>query len=56
MEEIINNLETLIDDIERDDSLTNKEILESLYNIKQELEDKQLEEDNSLIDWNNLGD
>ena len=37
MEEIINNLENLIDDIERDASLTNEEITENLYNIKQQL-------------------
>ena len=54
MEEIINNLETLIDDIERDDTLTNKEILESLHELKQQLEDYQLEEERSTIEWEDL--
>ena len=53
MEWIINNLETLIDDIERDDSLTKKDIIESLYEIKQEVEDQQLEEERT-INWEDL--
>jgi len=53
MENIINNLETLIDDIERDSTLTNKEILDSLYEIKQQVEDYQLEE-RSTIEWEDL--
>ena len=55
MEEIINNLENLIDDIERDASLTNEEITENLYNIKQQLEDYQIEEESTTINWEDLG-
>ena len=53
MEWIIDNLETLIDDIERDDSLTKKDIIESLYEIKQEAEDQQLNEERT-INWEDL--
>ena len=53
MEWIIDNLETLIDDIERDDSLTKKDIIESLYEIKQEVEDHQLNEERT-INWEDL--
>jgi hypothetical protein len=56
MEDIINNLETLIDDIERDDTLTKKDILDSLYNIKAEAEDHQIEEQNHSIEWDDLVD
>ena len=56
MEGIINNLETLIDDIERDDTLTKKDILNSLYNIKVEAEDHQIEEQNHSIEWDDLVD
>ncbi len=54
MEDLINNLETLIDDIERDNSLTKKEILDNLYELKQQLEDHQLEEERSTIEWEDL--
>ena len=54
MEWIIDNLETLIDDIERDDSLTKTEILETLYRLKEEIEQYKLEETNSTIDWEDL--
>jgi len=54
MEEIINNLETLIDDIERDNTLTNKEIIDNLYEVKQQLEDHQLEEERHTINWEDL--
>ena len=56
MEKIINELETLIDDIERDDTLTKKDILDSLYNIKSEAEDHQIEEQNHSIEWDDLVD
>jgi uncharacterized protein (UPF0216 family) len=39
MEELLEKVETLIDDIEGDPQLTKKEILESLRNIKDKAED-----------------
>ena len=46
MERIIELIEELIDDIERDHAMTKTEIIESLYKIKEELEQNQLNEDN----------
>ena len=43
-----------IDDIERDNSLTHEEILKNLYEIKQQLEDHQLEEERPTIEWEDL--
>ena len=55
METIINDLEILIDDIERDNSLTKEGILKNLYEIKQQLEDQELENNHS-IEWDDLVD
>ena len=45
MEKIIELLEELIDDIERDPDVTKTIILETLYNIKSEIEDINLQEE-----------
>jgi hypothetical protein len=42
MENLINLVEELIDDIERDHAITKTEILEALYKIKGEMEDYNL--------------
>ena len=42
MEELLEKIETLIDDIERDSQLTRDEILESLNKIKDKAEDIHL--------------
>ena len=42
MERIIDLIEELIDDIERDHAITKTEILEALYKIKSEIEDHNL--------------
>ncbi len=42
MENLINLVEELIDDIERDHAITKTEILETLYKIKGEMEDYNL--------------
>tara|TARA_B100001094_G_C17780742_1_gene599600 strand:+ start:74 stop:214 length:141 start_codon:yes stop_codon:yes gene_type:complete len=42
MEEVLEMIETLIDDIERDSQLTREETLESLREIKNKIEDFQL--------------
>ena len=56
MEEIQNQLEILIDDIERDNTLTKTEITEALYKIKEEIEQYNLsnEENNHSIEWDDL--
>ena len=45
MEKIIELIEELIDDIERDPEVTKTLILESLYKIKEEAEDINLQEE-----------
>ena len=45
MEKIIESLGELIDDIERDPDVTKTIILETLYNIKSEMEDINLQEE-----------
>ena len=42
MEELLEDIETLIDDIERDSQLTKDEILKSLKEIKDTIEDIHL--------------
>jgi len=42
MEEVLEMIETLIDDIERDSQLTREETLEALREIKNKVEDFQL--------------
>ena len=45
MEKIIELVEELIDDIERDPDVTKTMILETLYNIKSKMEDINLQEE-----------
>ena len=55
MEEIQNKLETLIDDIERDSTLTKNEINIALSKLKEEIEDYQLRrEEGSSLEWDDL--
>ena len=56
MDIILDDFERLIDDIERDDSLTKTEILETLYRLKEEIEQYNLsnEENNHPIEWDDL--
>ena len=55
MEEIQNQIETLIDDIERDDTLTNVDILSALYKLKEEIEDYNLgREEGRTLEWDDL--
>ena len=56
MENIIDSIEALIDDIERDNTLTKTEITEALYKIKEEIEQYNLsnEENNHSIEWDDL--
>ena len=56
MDTILDNIEELIDDIERDHALTRTEIVEALYKIKEEIEQYNLsnEENNHSIEWDDL--
>ena len=53
MEEIQNKLETLIDDVERDENITNADILLALYKLKEEIEDYNLGREEGL-QWEDL--
>ena len=54
MENVLENIEELIDDIERDHAMTKTEIIETLYKMKEELEQNQLNEDNHSVEWGDL--
>tara|TARA_R110000824_G_scaffold7722_16_gene34919 strand:- start:32 stop:202 length:171 start_codon:yes stop_codon:yes gene_type:complete len=55
MEIILEKLEILIDDIERDSQLTREEILLALNTLKAEIEDHQLtRDDGETIEWGDL--
>ena len=55
MEEIQNQLETLIDDIERDETMTNSDIVLALYKLKEEIEDYNLGRDEGrTLEWEDL--
>ena len=57
MDTILENIEELIDDIERDHALTKTEIAEALYKLKEEIEQYKLkEEENHSIGWDDLDD
>ena len=56
MEQILEKLETLIDDIERDSQLTRDEIHDALKQLKEEIEDYNLrrEEGHTDLQWEDL--
>ena len=55
MEQILENLETLIDDIERDSQITKDEIHDALLKLKNEIEDYQLRMDEGGgLQWEDL--
>ena len=55
MEEIQNQLETLIDDIERDETMTNSDIVLALYKLKEQIEDYNLGRDERrTLEWDDL--
>ena len=53
MDEIQNQLETLIDDVERDENMTNADIVLALYKLKEQIEDYNLGRDEGL-QWEDL--
>ena len=57
MENFLEDIEELIDDIERDHAITKTEILEALYKIKEEIEQYKLrEEEDHSLNWGDLDD
>ena len=54
MEEIIEKIETIIDDIDRDHDLTKSEIVKSLYELKEEIEDHNLRRGDDTLQWEDL--
>ena len=53
MEEIQSQLETLIDDVERDETMTKADIVLTLYKIKELIEDYNLGREEGL-QWEDL--
>ena len=55
MDTILEKLEVLIDDIERDENLTKDEIHTALSKLKEEVEEYQLRrEEGSSLEWEDL--
>ena len=53
MEEIQNQLEILIDDVERDGNMTNSDLILALYKLKEQIEDYNLQKEEGL-QWEDL--
>ena len=55
MEEIQNQIERLIDDVERDETMTKADIVLALYKLKEEIEDYNLGRDEERsLEWDDL--
>ena len=55
MEEIQDKIETLIDDVERDETMTRSDIITALYMLKAEIEDYNLGRDEGkTLEWEDL--
>ena len=54
MEEIQNQLEVLIDDVERDENMTNEDLIAALYKLKEQIEDYNLQKDERTLNWEDL--
>ncbi len=54
MEEIQNQIEVLIDDVERDEKMSRADIISALYKLKEEIEDYNLQKDERTINWEDL--
>jgi hypothetical protein len=53
MEEIQNQIEILIDDVERDEKMTKSDLIAALYKLKEEIEDYNLQREEGL-QWEDL--
>jgi len=54
MEEIQNQVERLIDDVERDETMTKDDIVSALSKLKEEIEDYNLRREGSSLEWEDL--
>ena len=55
MEEIQNQLEALIDDVERDEKMTRADLIAALYKLKEGIEDYNLQrEEGNSLNWEDL--
>ena len=54
MEELLEKIEALIDDIERDSQLSKSEIVNSLNETKELLENYIYTKNNSTLEWDDL--
>jgi hypothetical protein len=55
MEEIQNQLEVLIDDVERDEKMSRADLITALYKLKEEIEDYNLQrEEGRDLQWEDL--
>ena len=54
MEEIQNQVERLIDDVERDETMTRVDLITSLYKLKSEIEDYNLQREEGSLQWEDL--
>ena len=55
MEEIQNQIEVLIDDVERDEKMSRADIIATLYKLKEQIEDYNLQrEEGNSIQWEDL--
>ena len=54
MEQILEKLEILIDDLERDEELDKDEIIQELNKLKDEIEDYQLRREEGTLNWEDL--
>ena len=53
MEQILEKLETLIDDVERDETISKSDIVLALYKLKEQIEDYNLGREEGL-QWEDL--
>jgi hypothetical protein len=54
MEEIQSQVERLIDDVERDENMTNADLIAALYKLKEQIEDYNLQKDERTLNWEDL--
>jgi len=54
MEEIQNQIEALIDDIERDEKMSRVDLISALYKLKEQIEDYNLQKDEGTLNWEDL--
>ena len=54
MEAIQSQVERLIDDVERDENMTNADLIAALYKLKEEIEDYNLQREEGSIEWEDL--